>query len=71
MRLSLFLNEVSFSQESAAQQMHALKKQIRAQEKKQDARMAEVKHMVRDLLKDQIYEHLKFAISLTDNCFRH
>jgi hypothetical protein len=41
------------------QQIQAIRRQIRSQDKKQDARLKEVKRMVRDKLKDHIAEHMK------------
>jgi len=41
------------------QQIQAIRRQIRSQDKKQDARLTEVKKMVRDQLKHQITEHMK------------
>jgi len=41
------------------QQIQAIRRQIRSQDKKQDARIKEVKRMVRDQLKDQITESMK------------
>ncbi|KAF8756531.1 hypothetical protein RHS01_04570 [Rhizoctonia solani] len=43
----------------AAAQIHKLRLQLRAQDKKQEARIADIKHIVKDVLKEQIAEHMR------------
>jgi len=45
------------------QQIQAIRRQIRAQDKKQEARLTEVKKLVRDQLKGQITENMKPQIN--------
>ncbi|KAG9121895.1 hypothetical protein FRC07_001964, partial [Ceratobasidium sp. 392] len=41
-----------------AAQIHKLRLQLRAQDKKQDQRIADIKHIVKDVLKEQIADHM-------------
>ncbi|KAH7329816.1 hypothetical protein B0J17DRAFT_679793 [Rhizoctonia solani] len=43
----------------SAAQIHKLRLQLRAQDKKQEARIADIKHIVKDVLKEQIAEHMR------------
>ncbi|KZW01116.1 hypothetical protein EXIGLDRAFT_638686 [Exidia glandulosa HHB12029] len=47
----------------SATQIQALRRQMRAQDKRQEARIGDVKHLVRDVLKDQIAEHMRVQIA--------
>ncbi|KAG8894060.1 hypothetical protein FRB99_001548 [Tulasnella sp. 403] len=50
-------------QMESAHQIHQLRRQMRAQEKKQDSRINEVKHIVREVLKEEIAKVLGPDIS--------
>ncbi|QRV97884.1 THP2 domain protein [Ceratobasidium sp. AG-Ba] len=45
-----------------AAQIHKLRLQLRAQDKKQDQRIADIKHIVKDVLKEQIADHMRAQI---------
>ncbi|KAF8601632.1 hypothetical protein BDV93DRAFT_495491 [Ceratobasidium sp. AG-I] len=46
----------------SAAQIHKLRLQLRAQDKKQDQRIADIKHIVKDVLKEQIADHMRAQI---------
>lgn len=47
----------------SAHQIQSLRRQMRTHDKRQENRIAEVKHMVTDLLKDQIADHMRAQIA--------
>ncbi|EJD45460.1 hypothetical protein AURDEDRAFT_114090, partial [Auricularia subglabra TFB-10046 SS5] len=47
----------------SATQIQSLRRQMRAQDKRQEGRIGEVKHLVKDVLKDQIAEHMRAQIA--------
>ncbi|KAH9941923.1 hypothetical protein B0H21DRAFT_543111 [Amylocystis lapponica] len=56
---SATVSTLSPSMEDAATQIHEIRRQIRSEEKKQDLRVKDVKHMIKNGLKHQVSEELR------------